>query len=666
MNSIKRTPTLFLLLVFCLINAAIAQESYILNYDNVEVKKVTQDIARFAKKTIILDPRVKGRVTIFSNAALDQDQVWQVYLRTMQVNGFSSITEDGNIVRIIPENEATRDENIVLNDAEFLTKVFLLENRLVEEVLPMLKPITGRQSHLSSIPSINSILLVDRKSNVDRIEALLKELDANDAAKISIIKLENLSSAEAVRILEKLKLQNYPSMNNFIAIPFLPSNAVILSANRIVTKNIEETLNKLDLDAYTDGSVAVIYLKYAKADEVAAIIETVSSNFVTESVSQKPVVTFHAKTNSLIISSEDTHMDLIRNLVAKIDIRRAQVLVEAIIVELSETAAKNLGVEMIFSGSKDGNIPIGITRFQNTNSPDLLAITGSAIQSGDNATLSNLATTSLLNTQGLIAAFGNLNKGGDSFLGILSAIVEDKDSNILSTPSIIAMDNEPAHLVIGQEIPITTGESLGANNANPFRTTTRQEVGVKLSITPQINEGNSVILEIKQEVSAVAGPITGSSDLITNKRTIETTVLVDNNQIIVLGGLIDNDVQEATQRVPFLSRLPLLGRLFRSKNESVVRRNLTVFLRVKILTDSNSVDQVSLEKYNFLRAEGMLSPQKQEILDLTDKQPKEETEANTTPREPVVAEAKSPQQLRREARQLRREARQKRREERQQ
>ncbi|SVD33374.1 uncharacterized protein METZ01_LOCUS386228, partial [marine metagenome] len=213
-----------------MINAAIAQESYILNYDNVEVKKITQDIASFAKKTIILDPRVKGRVTIFSNTALDQNQVWQVYLRTMQVNGFSSITEDGDIVRIIPENEATRDENIVLNDAEFLTKVFLLENRLVEEILPMLKPITGRQSHLSSIPSINSILLVDRKSNVNRIETLIKELDANDAAKISIIKLENLSSAEAVRILEKLKLQNYPSMNNFIAIPFTPSNSVILSA----------------------------------------------------------------------------------------------------------------------------------------------------------------------------------------------------------------------------------------------------------------------------------------------------------------------------------------------------------------------------------------------------------------------------------------------------
>jgi len=661
MNSIKQTTTLFLLLTLGLVSVAIAQESYILNYDNVEVKKVTQDIARFAKKTIILDPRVKGRVTIFSNAALDQNQVWQVYLRTMQVNGFSSITEDGNIVRIIPENEATRDENIVLNDAEFLTKVFVLENRLVGEILPMLKPITGRQSHLSGIPSVNSILLVDRKSNVDRIETLLKELDEDDSAKISIVKLENLSSDEAVRILDKLQRQNYPSMNNFIAVPFTPSNSVILSANKIVTKNIEETLNKLDLDAYTDGSIAVIYLKYAKADEVAAIIETVASNFAAESDAEKPVITFHTKTNSLIVSSEDTDMNRIRNLVAKIDIRRAQVLVEAIIVELSETAAKNLGVEMIFSGSKEGNIPIGITRFPNANNPDLLAITGSAVQGGDDTTLSALATTSLLNTQGLIAGFGNINKDGDSFLGILNAIVDDQDSNILSTPSIIAMDNESAHLVIGQEIPITTGESLGANNANPFRTTMRQEVGVKLSITPQINEGNSVILGIKQEVSSVAGPITGATDLITNKRTIETTVLVDNNQIIVLGGLIDDDVQESTKRVPLLSRIPLLGRLFRSKNESVVRRNLTVFLRPKILVDSNSVDQISQEKYNYLTAEGMLNQQKRNILDLTNEQPKEGAEASITPGEIVVEEKKYPAQIRREARQKRRKARRNRR-----
>ena len=597
--------------------SAHSQESYMLNYDNVEVRAVTQDIARFAKKTIILDPRVKGKVTIFSDSLLDQDQVWQVYLRTIQVNGFSAINE-GNIVRIIPENEATRDSNDQTQNADYVTKIFLLENRTAGELLPMLKPITGRQAHLSSITSTNSIILVDRKSNVDRVEILLKELDRDDTAKISIIKLNNLSSVEAVRILDKLKLQNNPTINNFIAIPFTQSNSVILSANKIVSRNVESTLRILDEDVQNDGTVAVIYLKYAKAEEIASIINTVSSRFAAESDTQKPVVTYHGKTNSLIVSSEDSNLDLIRNLVAKIDIRRAQVLVEAIIVELSENAAKSLGIETIFSGSDDGtNIPIGITRFPDGNSPDLLAITGNSLEGGDDATLSAIATNSLLNTQGLVAGFGSLDSDGDSFVGIINAIAEDQNSNILSTPSIIAMDNEPASLVIGQEIPITTGESLGSNNVNPFRTTARQEVGVKLSITPQINEGNSVILEIKQEVSGVAGALTGASDVITNKRTIETTVLVDNNQIIVLGGLIDDDIQETINRVPVLGNIPILGRLFRSSSKSVIRRNLTVFLRPKILADSKSVNQISLEKYNFIKAEGLLNESREEIIDLS-------------------------------------------------
>ena len=611
---------IILFLCFAGTLSAHAQESYMLNYDNVEVRAVTQDIARFAKKTIILDPRVKGKVTIFSDSLLDQDQVWQVYLRTIQVNGFSAINE-GNIVRIIPENEATRDSNDQTQNADYVTKIFLLENRTAGELLPMLKPITGRQAHLSSITSINSIILVDRKSNVDRVEILLKELDRDDTAKISIIKLNNLSSVEAVRILDKLKLQSNPTINNFIAIPFTQSNSVILSANKIVSRNVESTLRILDEDVQNDGTVAVIYMKYAKADEVASIINTVSSRFAAESDTQKPVVTFHGKTNSLIVSSEDSNLDLIRNLVAKIDIRRAQVLVEAIIVELSENAAKSLGIETIFSGSDDGTkIPIGITRFPDGNSPDLLAITGNSLEGGDDATLSAIATNSLLNTQGLVAGFGSLDSDGDSFVGIINAIAEDQNSNILSTPSIIAMDNEPASLVIGQEIPITTGESLGANNANPFRTTARQEVGVKLSITPQINEGNSVILEIKQEVSGVAGALTGGSDVITNKRTIETTVLVDNNQIIVLGGLIDDDIQETINRVPVLGNIPILGRLFRSSSKSVIRRNLTVFLRPKILADSKSVNQISLEKYNFIKAEGLLNESREEIIDLSSDQ----------------------------------------------
>ena len=611
-NKIK--SIIFILFIFISIQSQ-AQETFLLNYQDVDIAKVTQDISKFSKKTLILDPRVKGRISIFSDSILSAEQVWDVYIRTIQVHGFGALS-DGGVVRIVPENEATRDSNESLSQSSIETKIFTLKNRAAGEILSQIKPITGRQSHLSSIPSINSILLVDKKSNIERIGQLLKKIDQNDSAAIKIIKLNNLSSVEAVRILDRLKAQNNPTINNFIAVPFTPSNSVIISADQVVTNNITETLNALDKDALTGGSIAVLYLKYAKAEEVATIINTVSSRFAGDE-NEKPIVTHHRETNSLIVSSEETNLKVIRNLVSKLDIRRAQVLVEAIIVELSETAAKSLGVETIFAGAQDGNIPVGITRFQNGSNPDLVALAGSLIEDGENATLSNAASSSLLQSSGLVSGFGDFS-GGDSFAGIISAVADDQNSDILSTHTVIAMDNEPANLVIGQEIPITTGESLGSNNANPFRTTSRQEVGIKLSITPQINEGNSVILEIKQEVSGVVGPLTGTADLITNKRSIETTVLVDNNQMIVLGGLNEDDLQESVSKVPLLGSIPVFGRLFRSSAESRVQRNLMVFLRPTILMDSADVTSLSGEKYNYINAEKIIGSSNKNILDLTE------------------------------------------------
>ena len=613
MKKLHTLSSLLFIIVFSF--ELVAQENFLLNYQDVEIAKVTQDISKFSKKTLILDPRVKGRISIFSDSILSAEQVWNVYLSTIQVHGFAALAE-GGVVRIVPENEATRDLNESISQSSIETKIFTLKNRSAGEILSQIKPITGRQSHLSSIPSINSILLVDKKSNIERIGKLLSEIDQNDTAAIKIIKLNNLSSVEAVRILDRLKAQNNPTINNFIAVPFTPSNSVILSADQVVTSNITQTLNALDKDALTGGSIAVLYLKYAKAEEVAAIINTVSSRFAGDD-NEKPIVTHHRETNSLIVSSEETNLETIRNLVSKLDIRRAQVLVEAIIVELSETAAKNLGVETIFAGAQDGNVPVGITRFQNGSNPDLVALAGSLIEDGENATLSNVASASLLQSSGLVTGFGDLS-GGDSFAGIINAVADDQNSDVLSTHTVIAMDNEPANLVIGQEIPITTGESLGSNNANPFRTTSRQEVGIKLSITPQINEGNSVILEIKQEVSGVVGPLTGTADLITNKRSIETTVLVDNNQMIVLGGLNEDDLQESVSRVPLLGSIPVFGRLFSSSAESRVQRNLMVFLRPTILMDSADVSSLSGEKYNYINAERIIGTSNKNILDLTE------------------------------------------------
>ena len=603
------------IILFSFFNNINAQETFILNYEDVDIKKVTQDIAQFSKKTIILDPRVKGKITIYSNANLDRDQVWNVYLRTIQVNGFSTISENG-FLRVIPENEATRDKTSNYSSGDFETAVIPLINRSTEEILPMIKPITGRQAHLSSIPSVNSILLVDRSSNVERIRNLLIDLDKNNVAKITTIKLENLSSIEAVRILDRLKTQNNPTINNFVAIPFTPSNSVILSSNDFVAKNIRSTLNSLDKDITSDDTTDVIYLKYAKAEDVAPILNSIASTFVSETEGSKTVITHHDKTNSLIISSAEENLNSIKNIIAKLDIRRAQVLVEAIVVDLSEKAAKSLGVDTIYTGGDDDSIPIGVTRFSGTG-PDLLSIAG-ASDDDTNVTLTTTAISSLLNTQGLVAGFGDMTAGENNFVGIINAIASDTDSNILSTPSILAMDNEPARLFIGQEIPITTGESLGTNNSNPFRTTSRQEVGIELEITPQIDEGTSVILNIKQGVSGIAGVAQSGTDLITNKREIETTVLVDNNQIIVLGGLIDEDVQEVVSKVPILGSIPLLGKLFQSSSKTTSKKNLMVFLKPTILIDSNTAQEISLEKYNFIKAQQELD-ENEDIIDLTKK-----------------------------------------------
>jgi general secretion pathway protein D len=615
MNKIINKFLLAAILFFGNTTLVHSQDSFILNYEDVDIKKVTQDIAQFSKKTIILDPRVKGKITIYSNANLNRDQVWDVYLRTIQVNGFSAITEN-SFVRIVPENEATRDNSgFSMSSGDYQTLVIPLLNRSTDEVLPMIKPITGRQSHLSSISSINSLLIVDRVSNVKRINDLVKNLDKNNAAKISIIKLENLSSIEAVRILDKLKAQNNPTLNKFIAIPFNPSNSVIVSANEYVTSNIHEALKSLDVDIRSSDSIDVIYLKYAKSADIAAILNSISGSFTSDEDGIQTVITHHEKTNSLIISSAETNLTTIRSIIAQLDIRRAQVLVEAIIVELSETAAKSLGIETIFNGSDKNSVPIGLTRFGGTG-PDLLSIAGSLADEND-VTFSTAASASILNTQGFVAGFGDLTPGKDNFVGIINAIAQDSNSNILSTPSIMAMDNELASSIIGQEIPITTGESLGGNNANPFRTTSRQEVGIKLEVTPQINEGSSVVLQIKIEVSGVAGVPMSGIDIITNKRAIETTALVDNNQIIVLGGLVDEDTQDSISKVPLLGSIPVVGKLFQSSSTTTIKKNLMVFLRPTIIINSDAAITTSNEKYNYIKAKQIFSNGSSSIIDLT-------------------------------------------------
>lgn len=320
--------------IFLLLSAkAISQDSYILNYEEVDIRALSQDVSRFTGKVLILDPRVNGRITIYSDVRISEEEVWDVFLRTIQVNGFSAIAED-NVVRIVPETESIRDINQGTVNGDITTRIIQLRNRSAEELVGMVRPIMGRQSYLSSIASINALLVVDVNSNVSRIEELITSLDISSNAEITIYPLENLSVIEAVRILESLKTQNNANYINFTLIPFLQSNSVIISASNFVTNNIIEVLERLDQDALGESPFGVIYLRYANAEEIASILQTLAPRLVRGSPEEAPEITFHAETNAIIISADPSVTDQLRNLIARLDLRRAQVLVEAVVVEL--------------------------------------------------------------------------------------------------------------------------------------------------------------------------------------------------------------------------------------------------------------------------------------------------------------------------------------------
>jgi general secretion pathway protein D len=395
---------------------------------------------------------------------------------------------------------------------------------------------------------------------------------------------------------------------SFSAIAVERSNSILLRGQIGVIEQIKRVISRLDSNSSQSSNLKVIYLKYAKAEDLTGILEKVAESLEEEipSESSKKNTTnigFHNDTNALIISAQPDILKSLESVISQLDIRRAQVLVEALIVEISDKLARDLGVQFLFTGDGESS-PVATQRFGTPN-PDLISTIG-AETSEDSITSSTMQTraaNSLLALDGLAVGVARFKASGTSFAAILNLIAQDGDSNVLSTPSIMTMDNEEASIVVGQEIPITTGETLSGSNSNPFRSVTRQEIGVKLVVRPQINEGNAVKMHINQEVSSIFGPLGEmSTDLITNKRNIRTTVLVEDRETIVLGGLIDDDVQESVKKVPFLGDIPLLGRLFKTTSITRTKRNLMVFLRPTIVRDSEDVRAISNRKYNYFQA----------------------------------------------------------------
>jgi len=565
-------------------------------------------MAQISNKTIVLDPRVKGNVTVVSNQDLDAGEAYAVFLSVLRVHGYAAIENNG-VVKVMPESGARQDATVNnKNNDSLATEVIRLSQANARVIAPLLKPLVNKQGHIAAYEATNSIIIADYVGNLSRIKSILLELDKNPADTFELIPLDNTSANEVARILGSMWRGDNQMSKSFSAIAVERSNSILLRGQIGVIEQIKRVIGRLDSNSSQSSNLKVIYLKYAKAEDLTGILEKVAESLEEEIPSEsskknKTSIGFHNDTNALIISAQPDILKSLESVISQLDIRRAQVLVEALIVEISDKLARDLGVQFLFLGDGESS-PIATQRFGTPN-PDLISTIGAETSEDStiSSTMQTRAANSLLALDGLAVGVARYKASGTSFATILNLIAQDADSNVLSTPSIMTMDNEEASIVVGQEIPITTGETLSGSNSNPFRSVTRQEIGVKLVVRPQINEGNAVKMYINQEVSSIFGPLGEmSTDLITNKRNIKTTVLVEDGETIVLGGLIDDDVQESVKKVPFLGDIPLLGRLFKTTSITRTKRNLMVFLRPTIVRNSEDVRAISNRKYNYFQA----------------------------------------------------------------
>jgi general secretion pathway protein D len=600
-----------------LASAPAQAQEHVINYRDAEIQAFIDDVSALTGYTFIVGPNVRGAITITSDTPMTSAEVFQTFLSTMRAYGFAVLPTASGAYQILPEQNAARTGGPVTNRLrgdQYVTAVERLDHVSVRDALSTLRPMVSQTGFLNAAEGANVLVIADTAENVARIRAVIDQMDRDNSVH-EMVALQNVSASEMARIIENVRSRQASGEDDTLfgvtVAPIPSSNTILLRGARNAVQEMARLVAEVDQVSESNQSFRVVYLNHAEGEGLLPILEQVATTLGGDGPgARRASVSHHAPTNALIINADPDIQREMELVIRQLDIRRPQVLVEAIIVEISDTAARELGVQFLLAGT-EGDSPLVTTRYSNTN-PDLLALTGalSGVDGDEqtSTTLRSAALGSLLGVNGLAAGFGGQDGDGNLFGLILNAVDTDTDSNVLSTPSILTLDNQDAMIMVGQEIPITTGEVLGANNANPFRTIERQNVGVQLDVRPQINEGDTIRLFIRQEVSSVFGPVSqASSELITNTREITTTVLADDGEIVVLGGLIEQDDQYAEDGVPGLNRLPGVGRLFRSEGRSSGRRNLMVFIRPTIIRSEEDMRAVTDGRYGYITNEQRLA-----------------------------------------------------------
>jgi len=593
---------------------------HILNLDDVEIGALIEDVSVVTGYTFIVHPDAKSkRVTVMSQTRMSSEEVFDVFLSTLRVHGFAAVPAGRDTYRIVPEQSAVGEAGARGGgENSFVTEIMQLDNFNAVEAAQMVKPLVDAQGQVVANARSNTLVVVDYASNMERLRAVVRSLD-EDRNVVETLALENVPAAELQKILTDLNGARGDASSQFTVVASETSNSIILRGDEAAVARAMLVAEELDETDPVRDNLRIVKLNNADASGIVPILEKVGATMTAQRAPgdgavPTPTVDFHEPTNSLVISANYETLLAMERVIEALDRRRAQVLVEAIIVEMSDDTARELGVQFVLSGSGNSTTPFVSSTF-NRAAPNLLALAGALagddlFGNGDDSTTSSgsnpftsAAVSSLLNVEGSTIGVGG--RDGDTLFGvILNAIERDTESRILSTPFGMALDNAKTSLLVGQNVPLTSGEALGANNQNPFRTVEREDIGVKLDVTPKISDDGSVRLEIFQEVSSIDTAVSSvSQDLILSTRTIDTSVLADDGDIIVLGGLIEQRETLTNSKVPLLGDIPGVGRLFRSEGTSTDRTNLVVFIKPTIIRDADDAARATSQKYRYVRAE---------------------------------------------------------------
>jgi general secretion pathway protein D len=587
------------------------------NYKDADIRQIIEAVSEVTGRNFIIDPRVKAQVTMLSSSPMSPEAFYEAFLSILEVHGYVAVPS-GDLTKILPDANARQVPALDLPSGrvgagdELVTQVIQVQNVGAAQLVPILRPLIPQYGHLAAHPASNMLIISDRSANVDRMMRIIRRIDQAGDEEIEVLRLEHASASDVVRVVTSLTQAANRADGATAALGLVAderTNSVLISGDRASRLRIRALITHLDTPLEQGGNTQVIYLNYADAEDLATRLSEQAPQLTGQAQGGQQTapsaggrrsdgITIWADpaTNALVITAPPEGMRVLKSVIAQLDIRRAQVLVEAVVAEVSYNRAAQLGVSWVIDGSQDGNI-VGLTKF--SSALNVTDIGGAAF--GDDQ---QIAQALQAIPDGATVGIGDFS-GSTRWAAIVRALLGDASTNVLATPSIITLDNEEAELSVGQEVPFITGQftNTGAaqGSVNPFQTVQREDVGLKLKVTPQINEGDALILEIQLENSNLQASSQGAVDLITNERTITQKVLVENGQVLAMGGLVDDQVVEVDEKVPFLGDIPLMGNLFKSQSSTVTKRTLMVFLRPVIIRDAKTGTSLTNSKYKLMR-----------------------------------------------------------------